>query len=104
MSSFINKSYIKQQMKFKILKYLKNNKKYYGLEIIAYDKNKAHEYIHPKYKINPTELTKQIQVIYNYTAQFVNGMLQTMFKMAFFSNSCIDTENGILFTYFPRSC
>ena len=35
-------------MKFKILKYLENNKKYYGLEIIAYDKNKAHKYIHTK--------------------------------------------------------
>ena len=52
--------------------------------------------IHPKYKINPTELTKQIQVIYNYTAQFINGMLKTMFKMAFFYNSCINTKSGIL--------
>lgn len=35
-------------MKFKILKYLENNRKYYGLEIIAYDKNKALKYIHTK--------------------------------------------------------
>lgn len=34
-------------MKFKILKYLENNK-YYGLDIIAYNKNKAHKYIHTK--------------------------------------------------------
>ena len=35
-------------MKFKILKYLENNKKYYGLVIIAYFKNKAHKYIYTK--------------------------------------------------------
>lgn len=66
-------------MKFKILKYLKNNKKYYGLEIIAYDKNKAHEYIHPKYKILKIEKrerqVKKAKIDINKTYSYINNKM-----------------------------
>ena len=38
-------------MKFKILKYLENDKKYYGLEIIVYKKTRLLNMYTQKYKI-----------------------------------------------------